>query len=356
MSLDNRVLFILKRRGEGFVPDDNIHTNAPGLSTGLHNSSTFVKDMMNDMGIVSEISVVVDNNGIDKEVTLFKPTHVVIEALWVTPTKFSVLCKLHPEVKWIIRLHSEMPFLAGEGMAIDWLGDYMSFENVSIAINAPRLLDDIRLYIKLAKGWSDEVCESRVFYLPNFYPQDYIKKEFDKDKDHVDVCCFGAIRPLKNHMIQAMAALKFADHIGKKLNFHINSGRQEMKGQPVYNNLIYLFLHLSDSGHKLVDHVWTPREEFLILCNKMDIGMQVSFSETFNIVGADLISQGVPLIATSEIPWAIKEECVDPTSTDAVFNQLLNIYNSSQNSVDLHQESLTNYTNTTKEIWYKKFK
>ena len=35
--------------------------------------------------------VVVDNNGIDKEITEYKPTHVFIEGLWVVPEKFDVL-------------------------------------------------------------------------------------------------------------------------------------------------------------------------------------------------------------------------------------------------------------------------
>jgi len=33
----------------------------------------------------------------------------------------------------------------------------------------------------------------------------------------------------------------------------------------------------------------------------MDICMQVSFSETFNIVAADCIASGVPVIVSSEI-------------------------------------------------------
>jgi len=130
----NKILFILKRKNNyDVIKDSNI-----GMSTGLYNSASFMNDMLNNAGIESHISVVIDNNCIDREVTKHKPTHVIIEALWVVPSKFYVLCKLHPKVKWIIRLHSEIPFLANEGMALDWLGDYVFFENVYIGTNAPR--------------------------------------------------------------------------------------------------------------------------------------------------------------------------------------------------------------------------
>jgi hypothetical protein len=43
------------------------------------------------MSAESNIVVVLDNNEIDKYVTKYKPTHVIIEALWVVPTKFHIL-------------------------------------------------------------------------------------------------------------------------------------------------------------------------------------------------------------------------------------------------------------------------
>ena len=35
----------------------------------------------------------------------------------------------------------------------------------------------------------------------------------------------------------------------------------------------------------------------------MDIGLQVSFTETFNIVTADFVSKGVPVVVSKEIFW-----------------------------------------------------
>ena len=274
-----RVLFILKRR-EDFNATTHSHI---GLSTGLYNSASFMDEMLHDMGIESKLSVVIDNNCIDREVTKYQPTHVIIEALWVVPQKFFELQKLHPNVKWIIRLHSEMPFMAGEGMAMDWLGDYSGFRNIIIAINAPRMLREIALYLKCRNNWSDKQTKEKVIYLPNYYPLDYRRKRFNRKKDHIDIACFGAIRPLKNHLLQAFAALDFANQIGKKLHFHVNAGRIEMNGNAVLHNLRGLFEQLYDQGHRLVNHQWRPRADFLKLCGTVDIGMQCNFSETFNL-------------------------------------------------------------------------
>jgi hypothetical protein len=345
-----KILFILKRR-EDYNSKEH---NKVGLSTGLFNSATFMNDMLNDLNIPSNIEVAIDNNCIDKLVTKHKPTHVIIEALWVVPSKFTVLCRLHPNVKWIIRLHSEMPFLANEGIALDWIGDYANYNNVIIAANALRCLNEIRFYLGTKMNWNEETRNNKVIYLPNYYPQNYSYKEYNVG-DTINICCFGAVRPMKNHLMQAIAAIKFANSINKKLNFHINSGRIEQKGETVIRNLEALFSHLNEHGHQLIAHEWKTREEFLNLCTKMDIGMQVSFSETFNIVGADIISQGVPLVGSKEIPWIDDYYSASANDTDEIFKALIKIHHSPELNVINNLNLLSIYTSESSNIWEKYF-
>lgn len=347
----SKVLFILKRR-EDFNAVTHSHV---GLSTGLYNSAKFIDDMLTSSGIESNLEVAIDNNCIDRLVRKHNPDYVIIEALWVVPQKFSILAKLHPNVRWIIRLHSELPFLAGEGMAMDWLGDYIRNSNIDIGVNAPRMLGEVKAYLQTVKGWSDKETNKRIFYLPNYYPKNYANKTYNKDKYWIDVACFGAIRPLKNHMVQAIAALKFARKINKQLRFHVNAGRYEMQGGAVFNNLRGFFQHLSDEGHQLIGHEWRPREQFLELCATMDIGMQCNFSETFNIVSADIISQGVPVLGCKEIPWATRLFNADPTNSDNICDMLLRTHNYPQVNVFFNQRNLDKYTSNTKNIWLKRF-
>ena len=85
----NKILFLLKRREDY---NQSLHSHL-GLSTGLFNSASFMDDMLNDEGVESYLEVVTDNNCIDKQVSKYRPTHVIIEALWVTPAKFLYACR-----------------------------------------------------------------------------------------------------------------------------------------------------------------------------------------------------------------------------------------------------------------------
>lgn len=343
-----RVLFLLKRR-EDYSQD--VSYSAQGTSTGLLNSATFVNDMLVNNGIESQVVVVTDNNDIDREVTLYRPTHVIIEALWVIPEKFEILAELHPDVKWIVRFHSETPFIASEGIAMQWVLNYMKYPTVELAINAPRFLSEVKCVVKAA-GYTPEEVDARVSYLPNYYPVPRTVKAVDHHqyKDHVDVGCFGAIRPLKNQLLQAIAALQFAHNIGKKLKFHINIGRTEMKGEPILSNLQGLFDGLADSGHELVVHTWMPHAEFSKVVQTMDIGMQVAFSETFNIVAADMVTQGVPIVVSREVPWAVAS-LADPTDAANITSNMMHAWFETTGNVDMNVRGLKAYVNESEEQW-----
>ena len=87
----SRVLFILKRRPDY---DPKVHTQL-GLSTGLYNSAKFMNDMLLEQGIESHLEVVEDFNRIDRQVWLYRPTHVILEAIWVLPAKITELQRFY---------------------------------------------------------------------------------------------------------------------------------------------------------------------------------------------------------------------------------------------------------------------
>lgn len=342
-----RVLFILKRREDyGLDPA----YSAQGVSTGLLNSAKFVCDMLTDVGVRAKMVVVADNNDIDREVADFRPTHVIIEALWVVPEKFEVLAKLHPKVRWIIRFHSETPFIASEGIAMKWLHGYIAHPNVSIGINAPRFMSEVK-HILHAAGLERKVIDHHVLYMPNYYPVEQFNKRHEFiEKETIDVGCFGAVRPLKNHLLQAIAALRFADSLDKKLTFHINVGRVEMKGDPILNNLIGLFEGVSPNGHNLIMHQWMPHDEFKTVIDQIDIGMQVSFSETFNIVAADMITAGIPMVMSAEVPWAVFG-IADPTDSEDIYQKLRSSWTLKKLNVVANRRALERYVDKTRDIW-----
>jgi glycosyltransferase involved in cell wall biosynthesis len=341
-----RILFICKNREQPYSADStqNYSTYSHGgKSSGLFNSVKFMVDMLSESGVDCKMVDVVDNNCIDREVSLFKPTHVIIEALWVVPSKFAVLTKLHPKVKWIIRLHSELPFIAGEGMTFEWLNEYVTYHNVFIAANSERIFEDLK-----------DLFHKPIQYLPNYYPIEKaeIVIQEDKDPDMLDIGCFGAIRPLKNQLIQAVAAIRFANKIGKSLRFHINGNRVEGKGETVLRNIRALFA--GHQEHELVEHSWMPHAEFVNVLKDMDVTMQVSFSETYNIVAADAIAAGVPVVSSKEIKFVCPLFYADPTDTQDIMDKVERAYYTDLTKTNsLNRFGLERDAKFAKEAWMK---
>ena len=338
MKTEKKVLFILKKR-------QSSHTGYASVSSGLLNSARFVSDMLNKNGIESNLVEVQDNNGIDREVSNYRPTHVIIEALWVVPSKFEVLTKLHPNVQWIIRLHSDISFLANEGIAIEWIYEYLKYDNVKISSN------------DWETNFNFELLTNKQFvYLPNYYPVGFFNTNKPKPitKKVLNVGCFGAIRPLKNQLIQAVAAIDYADTYGKKLNFHINTQRIEGKGEPVLKNLRELFKN--NPRHKLIEHGWLKHNEFIDLVQRMDIGLQVSFSETFNIVSADFVNNNIPVVTSNEVDWVNPVYYANPSKVESIVSRMKRALFSSMFKLNfLNKLSLWFYSLKSEKIWTKYF-
>lgn len=331
-----RVLFICKKRLTEY-----------GISYGLINSCRFLCNALERLGVEAKVVSVLDNNGIDREVHQYKPTHVFIEALWVVPEKFKVLLPRYRKVQWYVRLHSNIPFLANEGIAMEWLDRYAELQkhhkNFHIAANAFRLVKD------LGRSRHMKIVYTPNVYYPDVYPHSKrLKHNVHHHHDVLNVGCFGAIRPMKNHLTQAIAAMIFANRLGKKLHFHIN-GRCEQKGDQFLRNLRYLF---AGTKHKLVLHQWMPHHQFVTLVEEMDLGMQVSFSETFNIVAADFVAANVPLVGSAEIEWLNMWYKTVPTDTeDIVMCLYLAYYGKKVGLQKLNKIGLALYNSKALSVW-----
>ena len=342
----NRLLFVLKSR-EG----DCGYSGSK--ESGLSNSVRFVVDMLNAHGIEAKAVEVPDNNAIDREVAAYRPTHVIIEAFWAVPEKFDVLMPLHPDVQWIVRDHSETPFLANEGIAFGWTAAYLK-RGVEVMCNAPRAVADMAV-VAMACG----VDPVNVTYGPNVYPLPRLCEIAARGwKDSVvDIGCFGAVRPLKNHMTQAIAAIAFARSIGARLRFHINGTRVEGNGGPVLKNLRGLFGATENCA--LIEHGWMPHAEFLSVLRDMDVLMQVSFTETFNIVAADAMAASVPVISSPEIPWLGAYAHRDPTDAADMARGLFEVWcedpREKQKRLLTQRRDMERYVARSGAAWVRRF-
>lgn len=328
-----------------FITCDRIK-DTYGVTSGLFNSATFVRNYLNSIGIESELTPVTDSNGIDKIVTNYNPDVVIIEALWCPPGKFEELLKIprHKNRRWIIRVHSKAPFLANEGLATKWIIQYSNL-GLEIAPNTEELTQQFESSLPLGK----------FTYLPNIYYADSFKKEpkENQDLDYIDIGCFGAIRPMKNTYQQALAAIDFAQGLDKKLRFHINSSRVEQNGNNVLRNLEALFEY---SQHELIHHRWYKHNDFLKAVSQMDMCMQVSFSESFNIVTADSVTAQVPVVCSEDISWMPRIMRVRPTSHKSIVRKLEIAYLLSAPIVFFQSLYLNYYNYKSKKCWVKNLK
>jgi hypothetical protein len=156
------------------------------------------------------------------------------------------------------------------------------------------------------------------------------------------------VRPLKNQVEQAVGALRFARERGWYLRFHVNCARVECRGEPVVKALRDMFASQPDAA--LVEHGWLERDTFLRLCAEMDVGSQVSYSETFCIVAADLTSAGVPTLGSAEIPWLPPEYQADPNSAEDIKRGLGRVLKLGPLPA---ARALASYSTASRAIWLK---
>lgn len=335
------VLFVLKARDRNWNPENKYSKG----SSGLLNSARFVSDMLIDNGIESEVTIIENHRShLELKLREFNPDIVVIEAVWFTAENLKLFVDnvRHKNRRWIVRCHSEFPFLSSEGAVFTPFMKYGIMNNVYVSCNSPRAICDFKTIVE-SKNLK---FANEIVLLPNYYstPQVLPNKE-TINKDLLNISCFGAIRPLKNQLQQSIAAMAYANENNKKLRFHINSSRIEGKGETVLSALRDVFL---DSKHELIEHTWLDHIGFTSLCSSMDVGLQVSFSETFNIVGADHVCNNVPIVGSKELPWLESEFHADPCDAMDIKNK---IYRAIERGAESQMSSLKAYSERSKYIW-----
>lgn len=323
-------------------------TKSPGLSNSV---DTTVNSLVN-LGINAKSVIVSDRNGIDKILREEKPTHAIIEAFWVTPGKLQLLKHLHPHIHFIVRNHSEVPFLAMEGVAFTWICEYLKM-GVEVTNVSARTVSDLKPIVHQLG-----VHNNLLTYLPNIYRADFTPFHIKHIPRHViHVGCFGAIRPMKNHVEQALAAIDYGNKTNRQVYFHINATRVEGDGSQPLKNLRGLFQRLPNA--ELIEHGWMTKTEFHhLLHDKIDLLLQCSLTESFNIVAADAILTGVPVVASPEIKWLSSFHQCDPLNVKSIVDQITKIFRS---PTDLkyylrsQSKQLFDYNQKAAATWSKRF-
>jgi hypothetical protein len=335
MHNGTRVLFVLKERFYG----------SSEKSYGLINSAKKVEEFLNKYHFECDIVTVTDGNDIDREVFKFKPHVVILEALWVTPEKVKELMELprYRHINWIVRIHSDIAFLAAETNAMGYINGYLelkgkskhNYEKLHIAFNDRELAENMSTL-------------GNFMYLPNIVEVKHLDVH-KSDSGIINIGCFGATRLLKNQLFQALCAINFADAMGRHMNFHVTVECTSKK-DPVLTNLINLF---DGSYHTLIIHNWMSNDDFQNLIQKMDFGMQLSFTESFNIVSAEFVNNDKLILVSNPIRWMPDQLKTSTNNYSEVINKLIYVYKNRDSAYlkNKQRAGLNQHNIRSKQVW-----
>jgi hypothetical protein len=210
-----------------------------------------------------------------------------------------------PHVRFAVNCHSNVGFLQADTNGVKLVREAMEVErgawNFHVAGNSRKFC-----------RWVRDAYQAPCAYLPNLYHLDTanppIRPLFQGGT--LRIGAFGATRPLKNLMSAAAAAIEIAARLRADLELWMSSGRTE-GGMGVLDAVRAMVNGLPHV--KLVEGGWQSWARFRTTVRHMHLLMQPSYTESFNMVTADGVAEGVPSVVSDAIDWAPRhwKACAD---------------------------------------------
>jgi len=222
-------------------------------------------------------------------------THVVISAAWLPVLDLGHLVIRFPQIEFAVNIHSNVGFLQADANGVKLLGAYVHLQkellNFRVSGNSQEFVD-----------WLTEAYSVEAEYLPNLYNLDSTTQQNRPlyNGGAVRIGAFGACRPTKNFLTAAAAAVAISKELRVPVEFWMNGGRPD-GGGAIERAIQALVLHQPNVELKILN--WAAWPDFLDVIECLHLMMQVSYTESFNMVTADGISKGVPSVVSDAIGW-----------------------------------------------------
>jgi hypothetical protein len=234
-------------------------------------------------------------------------SHVVTSAPWIPGEQWQRLTAEHPDITFAVNCHSNVGFLQADANGVRRLRDGLELErgtwNFHVAGNSRKFCD-----------WIRAAYRAPCAYLTNLY---YLEAERHHPRapfssGTLRMGAFGATRPLKNLMSAAGAALEIAGRRNTPLEFWVSAGRAE-GGLTIMDAVRAMMAGLPHV--RLVENGWQTWPRFRETVRHMHLLLQPSYTESFNMVTADGVAEGVASVVSEAIDWA-------PTAWKAGFDHV----------------------------------
>jgi hypothetical protein len=274
----------------------NFAANRAVSHIGLGVTALNVAKSMRAAGIQADVWPIVSAAELRSRLTNSAVTHVVVSAPWIQTPDLARLCADFPETRFAVNCHSNLGFLQADPSAMRLVREGLELGrctwNFRIAANCERL-----------GRWVESAYGAPCLRLPNIYHLDGAqppKRELYQGGT-LRVGAFGATRALKNLLTAAGAAVEIANARRADLELWISSGRNEGAG-PVIEAVRQMMTGLPHV--KLIENGWQTWPQFRQTVRHMHLLLQPSYTESFNVVTADGVAEGVPSVVSDAIEWA----------------------------------------------------
>lgn len=221
-------------------------------------------------------------------------THVVISAPWLSVHDLKRLIENFKDIQFVILSHSNVGFLQADPGGVHLLRQYQhlakTHSNLLVGGNSAVFVE-----------WLRRAYGKDTIWLPNLYP---IERNIVKPAwrgGTIKIGAFGAVRPEKNFMTAVAAAIVIGKELNAPIEIHMSAGGEGDQGRtaPAISQMC-----ADIPGVTLIRHPWMFWDNFVKLVGSMDLLIQVSYTESFNMITADGIAAGVPSVVSPAITWA----------------------------------------------------
>jgi len=223
-------------------------------------------------------------------------THVVISAPWIPTLALAQLVHEYPDIEFCVLCHSNIGFLQADPGAIALLRSGGALEQTAPNFHIGANNDKIQTWWLAAYG-------DPMLLLPNMYPFNSIRHKPQWQGGRLRIGCFGAMRPQKNVLTAAAAALEVGVRLrAQDLEFWTSGGRVEGGAGSIVAAIQQMYLNVPRA--RWTAQSWASWTDFLMTVGSMDLLLQPSYTEGFNMVTADGIARGIPSVIGDAIDWA----------------------------------------------------
>jgi len=264
---------------------------------GLGVSAMNTSKVLRRNGIVTDVWAITSGVELRNRLKEDLASHVVISAPWIPSTELQTLVTFHSSTRFAVNCHSNVGFLQADSNGVRLVREAMDLEagthNFHLAGNSTRFC-----------RWVRSAYFRPCIYLPNLY---YLDGDFIPSRPlytggSLRIGAFGATRPLKNFMSAAGAALEIARRFKADLELWLSAGRTEGGGDTILRSARAMLDGIPYV--KIIENGWQSWPKFRQSVSHMHLMLQPSYTESFNMVTADGIAEGVPSVVSNAIDWA----------------------------------------------------